>query len=170
MFFRKNLNFFEIASAMSALVELYGMTQEELALKMSITQPAVANKLRLLRFSEVERKVMLDNGLTERHARSFLRIKDSGLRMSVLERVVLGGLNVKQTEKMVEKVLREYENGEISDGSGVKVEKNTGFVEVCCSDVIQKAVEKLRNSGFEAKSVCTETDGYYICTITVGKV
>ena len=119
---REDLNFFEIASAMAALIELYGMTQEEVAVKMSLTQPAVANKLRLLRFSEFEREMIIKNNLTERHARAVLRIKDDVKRLEMLREVVFGGWNVKQTEFMVEKTLECVEK---EAESGVKTVRDT---------------------------------------------
>ena len=162
---RKNLNFFEVAAAISSLIEVYGMTQEEVARKMSLSQPAIANKLRLLRFSEVERVFILKNNLTERHARCLLRILDPEQRSGVLKNVVLGGLNVNQTEKMIDRVLDGGFLDDFKGGGEANKEKNTDY----CVDLVQKAVKKMRNSGFGAKSMCTETDEFYICTITIEK-
>ena len=162
---RKNLNFFEVAAAISSLIEGYGMTQEEVARKMSLSQPAIANKLRLLRFSEVEREFMLKNGLTERHARCLLRVLDPEQRSGVLKSVALGGLNVNQTEKMVDRVLDGGFLDDFKGGGEANKEKNTDY----CVDLVQKAVKKMRDSGFGAKSMCTETDEFYICTITIEK-
>ena len=132
---------------------------------MSLSQPAVANKLRLLRFSEVEREFILKNGLTERHARCLLRILDPEQRVGLLKNVVLSGLNVNQTEKIVDRVLDGKFLDGFKDGGEANKEKNTDY----CVDLVQKTVKKMRNDGFEAKSVCTETDGFYICTITIKK-
>ena len=162
---RKNLNFFEIAAAISSLIEVYGMTQEQVARKMSLSQPAIANKLRLLRFSEFEREFMLKNNLTERHARCLLRVSDLNRRKEVLEKVVLGSLSVDQTEKLVDKVLSGMLLGDLREENKKKGVKNAEYY----VDLVQKAVKKMRDGGFEAKSVCTETDEFYICTITVEK-
>ncbi|HPE96287.1 MAG TPA: ParB/RepB/Spo0J family partition protein, partial [Bacillota bacterium] len=51
---REDLSFFEAAYAFKKLIEEYGITQSELAQKLSLSQSTVANKLRLLRFSEEE--------------------------------------------------------------------------------------------------------------------
>ena len=81
---RDDLNIFEESAAIASLIELYKLTQEQIALQLSLTQAAVANKLRLLRLSAEERAFILEHNLTERHARALLRIKDAGERKSVL--------------------------------------------------------------------------------------
>ena len=53
---REDLNIFEEAAAIAALINLYGLTQEEVAAKLSASQSYVANKLRLLRFGDAEQK------------------------------------------------------------------------------------------------------------------
>ena len=102
---RENLNIFEEAAAIAALMDIYGITQEGVAAKLSLTQSAVANKLRLLRLTEAERSVVTANGLTERHARALLRIKDAVLRSEVLGRIVAESMNVRAAEAYIERVL-----------------------------------------------------------------
>ena len=77
---REDLNIFEEAAAIASLMDLYDLTQVEVAEKLSLSQPAVANKLRLLRLSEAERRIILQNNLSERHARALLRVKDDEKR------------------------------------------------------------------------------------------
>ena len=57
---REDLNIFEEASAIAALIHMYGLTQEEVAAKLSASQSYVANKLRLLRFDEEEQRRILE--------------------------------------------------------------------------------------------------------------
>lgn len=161
---RRDLNIFEMAEAIMSLIEIYGFTQEEIAEKLSVTQSAVANKLRLLRLSDEERRIVVSNGLTERHARGLLRVSDDATRMRVLERILERNMNVKAAEAYIECVLRGFagKNGD-EDGECV-AEEDKKYV-----NVIQKAIEKLRRRGIEAKSTCTETDDFYIYTITVDK-
>ena len=158
------MDIFEMAAAILSLIELYGLTQEEIARKLSVTQSAIANKLRLLRFSEAERRVILDNNLTERHARCLLRVMDEDKRWEVLKRFVDKGFNVKEAEGYVDWFL------------GEKMEKNKcgeRDFEVrrikSSAHIIQKAIDRLRRAGCETKSTCTETDDFYIYTITVDK-
>ncbi|MGM9624219.1 MAG: ParB/RepB/Spo0J family partition protein, partial [Eubacteriales bacterium] len=71
---RENLNMFEHASAIASLMDIHAMTQEEIAKSLCCSQSAVANKLRILRLTEEERAIILSCQLSERHARTFLRI------------------------------------------------------------------------------------------------
>ena len=158
---RKDLGIFETAEAIASLIEVYGLTQEEVARKLSITQSAVANKLRLLKLSETERELIISNDLTERHARCLIRIGDECARKDVLERIIEKKMNVSAAEEYVAGVLDGAEGL-----SGVVLRDGRG---INCVNVIQKVINKLRKSGCEAKSTCTETDDFYIYTITVGK-
>lgn len=104
---RAELNMFEEAESFLALSSEYGMTQEEIARRICCSQSSVANKLRLLRFSEEERQVILENALTERHARALLRLRCPEDRAEALSRCIAAGLNVAATEELVESVLND---------------------------------------------------------------
>ena len=88
---RRDLNLFEEAEGLRRLVEEWGVTQEEAAERLGRSQSAVANKLRLLRFTPEERAQILDAGLTERHARALLRLEDPARRTAALQLVVERG-------------------------------------------------------------------------------
>ena len=91
---REQLTFFEVAFALRRLQEDYGLTQAELARRLSLSQPAVANKLRLLRLSDEEMQAIVKYGLTERHARELIRLQDGQQRKRALSRVILEQLSV----------------------------------------------------------------------------
>lgn len=78
---RSDLNFFEEAAAIYALMQDRSMTQEETARRLGMSQPSLANKIRLLRLSGEEQRMVLENHLTERHARALLRMKIQEKRM-----------------------------------------------------------------------------------------
>ena len=98
---RENLNMFEQAAAFAHLSEKYNLTQEEIAAKMSLSQSAVANKIRLLKLSEDERQMILESDLTERHARALLRIPENLLRSECLQTIIERKLNVSETDKYI---------------------------------------------------------------------
>ena len=102
---RENLNMFEQAEAFAHLSAHYSLTQEEIASRMSLSQSAVANKIRLLKLSADERELIMESGLTERHARAFLRVSDTSLRESIIRTVVERRLNVSDTDKYITAVL-----------------------------------------------------------------
>ena len=98
---REDMNCFEEAEGIHRLIGLYGLTQEEAAFRLGCSQPAVANKLRLLRLQPEERRQIIAAGLTERHARALLRLTQEEQRTSVLRRVIEDKLTVAQTERLV---------------------------------------------------------------------
>ncbi len=106
---REDLGIFETAAAMARLVSEYGLTQEEIASRLSVSQSYVANKLRLLRFDEKTRARILSAALTERHARPLLRLPES-LWDTALTRIEKGKLNVAATEKLIEEMLAASES------------------------------------------------------------
>ena len=126
---RQDLSFFEEAIAIAKLIDFYGMTQEDAAIKLGKKQSTISNKLRLLRLSPREMTLISEAGLTERHARALLRISDEKTRLSVIEKVITSGLNVEKTEKLIENakqvLLRAEEKNEDKHAVWVKIEKAT---------------------------------------------
>lgn len=103
---RKDLSFFEEALAIEKLISCYGLTQEEAAARLGKAQSTIANKLRLLRFSDAERRIILTGCLNERQARAIIRIEDEKTRREVIDKIVRSRLNLEQTELLVSRTLR----------------------------------------------------------------
>ena len=101
---REDLNMFESAAAMDKLCREHGLTQVEVASRLSLSQSTVANKLRLLRFPPALRERILAEGLTERHARALLRLPPA-LWEKAIERIGARRLNVEGAEKLIEEML-----------------------------------------------------------------
>lgn len=102
---RKDLSYFEEALAIEKLISCYGLTQEQAAARLGKAQSTIANKLRLLRFSDAERRLMVMGNLSERQARTLIRIEDAAERRSVIEQTVRENLNLQQTEQLVNKTI-----------------------------------------------------------------
>ncbi|MBQ8370784.1 MAG: ParB/RepB/Spo0J family partition protein, partial [Clostridia bacterium] len=102
---REDLSMFEEAAAIASLIRLTGMTQEQCAQKLSVSQSYVANKMRLLRLTEEEQTLILENGLTERHSRALLRFDSADERIAILRTIVERHMNVAQAEEYVESML-----------------------------------------------------------------
>ena len=103
---RRDLNYFEEAEAISAMTQLFGYTQEDVALRIGKSQSAVANKVRLLKFTRSERRKMIEYGFTERHARALLAIESPDIRADVIEEIYERKLNVENTERLIENYTR----------------------------------------------------------------
>ncbi len=102
---RKDLSMFELAIALKTLIEEYELTQDELAKRLSTSQSNIANKLRLLRYSDAERAMIAAYGLTERHARAVLRLNDPDLRRKALVYIGERHLSVKLAENYIDSLL-----------------------------------------------------------------
>jgi ParB family chromosome partitioning protein len=100
---RCDLDFFEEAAALKKLMECENITQEQLAARLGLAQSTVANKLRLLRLSPEECRIILSKGLSERHARALLRIGDECLRKQVLLKAAEADWTVETLEKYIRK-------------------------------------------------------------------
>lgn len=98
---REDLNYFEEALALKNLMVEWGISQQELGTRLGYAQPTIANKLRLLRFDEVSRKLILGYELSERQARALLKLEEPELLQTAVEHIAAEKLNVAQTEAYI---------------------------------------------------------------------
>ena len=104
---REDLNCIEVAEGYRRLLDEFGMTQEQLAQRLGSSQSSIANKLRLLKLPESVRHIVSQEMLGERQARALLSLKSEADQLKALEKIVADGLNVRQTEDLVRKMLEE---------------------------------------------------------------
>lgn len=159
---RADLNFFEEAFAISALIKKYGMTQEETAIRLGIAQSTVANKLRLLKLTDEERQIIVLNHLTERHSRALLKISDEEMRKEVLLKIVQESMTVETSERYInsivatESVKKSYQRRSVVL-KDVKLFFNT----------VDKAVKVMKMAGVDAKVQKSKQDGFIEYTIRI---
>ena len=108
---RKDLSAIEEAQSYKKLLDK-GQTQDEVAKKLGIGQSTVANKVRLLALTDEAQDALLNNKISERHARGLLRITDTQEQIKLLNRVINEKLTVKQTEDEIALILNSSNNGE----------------------------------------------------------
>ncbi len=101
---RADLNPLEEAEAYRFLIEEFGLTQEEVAKRVGKSRTAVANTVRLLRLPIEVKKALAEGLITEGHARALLALPSPELQVRAMERIIRGGLNVRQTEELVKKL------------------------------------------------------------------
>ena len=102
---RKNLTAIEEAQSYKKILDKGYITQEELAARMGVSQPTIANKLRLLNLSQEVQDALLGNKISERHARSLLAITDQNIQVQMLRRIISERLTVRQTDEEISKLL-----------------------------------------------------------------
>lgn len=145
---RSDLSFFEEAEAINNLIQVYGMTQGDAALRLGLAQSTVANKLRVLRLPEDERKLIVAMGLSERHARALVQLESKKDRIFVLDRINRFKLNVESTDKLVRSIL----NKDKLKRSYVKRAPVLKDVRLFINTV-NKAVEVMKLAGVKANAV-----------------
>lgn len=179
---RENLNLFEQAGAIAALIDMHAMTQDGIARALSVSQSYIANKLRLLRLTADEREIILSSHLTERHARAFLRIKDLELRRNIVRQTAKNGWNVAQTEQYIDTYLTEHPIpcGIIptakEEAPPPEAKPRSSPARKCILgdlrlffNTVERAAATLREAGFSAECRKTEEDGRVVLTVTVEK-
>lgn len=98
---RENLNPMDVAQAYRTLIDRFGITQEELASMIGKDRSSVANTLRLLKLPEKVRAFLLENKLSEGHARAILALPLASEQIALAERIVRTGLSVREAEESV---------------------------------------------------------------------
>ena len=158
---RQDLDFIEEAEGLRTLIRNYGMSQEEAARCIGLSQSAVANKLRLLRLSPELLFLLRERGLSERHARSLLRLETEEQRLEVLSYVLDHDLNVARTEQYIEEYLKRPKKKKAPRivMKDVRIFFNT----------VTKGLGVMRRSGVNAEYDQAETDADYILTIRIPK-
>lgn len=114
---RKDLTAIEEARSYQALLDKGYMTQDELARKMGLSQSAISNKLRLLTLDEAVQEAILAEKISERHARTLLKVPSHKKQRELLNKVINERLTVKQLED-------EIKNIDTTSGSIVEQPKN----------------------------------------------
>ena len=114
---RKDLTAIEEARSYQALLDKGYMTQDELARKMGLSQSAIYNKLRLLTLDEAVQEAILAEKISERHARTLLKVPSHEKQRELLNKVINERLTVKQLED-------EIKNIDTTSGSIVEQPKN----------------------------------------------
>ena len=169
---REDLNIFEEATAIGSLIGLSGMTQEQCARRLAVSQSYIANKLRLLRFSKEERELILQNGLTERHARALLRLSDAEERLRVISVFIERGMNVAAAEEYIESLLCAESRAEEIRSKPPKSEQRRKLI---IKDIrifynsIDHAVDVIKKSGIPVESSRKETDHGTLISILLPK-
>lgn len=161
---REDLNYIEEAEAYYNLIKDHSYTQEQLSEVIGKKQSTIANKLRLLKLDIDVRKILLENSLTERHARALLKLSDKEAQLKILKIVMAKGLNVSKTEELIQKELMKITAKELA-ADGKKRIKGI-FSPRVYVNTIKQVFDKY---GISAKYVSKELDDHIEVTISIPK-
>ena len=163
---REDLNFLEEAEAYYNLLKEHNYTQETLAQSIGKKQSTIANKLRVLKLDYEIRKRLIENSLTERHARALLKLPNTEMQMQVLDKVIENKLNVKETEALIDRTLLKYMHEEKDIGKDGKRRIKGVFGSKIYINTIKQVFDKY---GINAKYKSKESDDYIEVTVKIPK-
>ena len=160
---RQQLDPFDTARGLREVIRLWGCTQAEAARRLGLSQPALANKLRLLLLSDEQQALCLAGKLTERHARAALRLPE-GRRTPALEKMARDKLSVRQADKLVDQMLA-APNAPSPCRRTIPMVRDVRFF----VNTLQHAVDLMTQKGIAATTRCDKHDGCleYIVRIPV---
>ena len=166
---RRDLDYLEEAEGLSELIKKYGISQEEAARRVSKSQSAVANKLRLLKLSPEILYILRENSLSERHARALLRLPDESSRLDALKAILDNDMNVASTEHYIDELLSR--NSSSAGPPPKKARKKSPYFVIkdirIFLNTVTKGIGLMTRSGIDAELDMQETDGALVLTITL---
>lgn len=107
---RKDLSAIEEARSFQSLLARGEVSQEELARRLGLSQSAISNKLRLLTLTVEVQDAVVQNQISERHARSLLKVRDHANQKELLKKIITERLTVKKLE---DEIRTNYQEPEI---------------------------------------------------------
>lgn len=157
---RSDLNFFEEALAIQTLINDFRLTQAEVAVQLGMANSTVSNKLRLLKLSPETQARILSANLTERHARALLRLS-ADAREDALQKIIANGLNLAQTEALIDGILNPIELEIEPEGKSQSPIRKAAIGDIkLFSNSLSKLLCTMQNAGINANSRKRETESY----------
>ena len=152
------------AEAIAAFLHQTGMTQEAVAAQLGMSPSALANTLRLLRLSPACRALLVEHGLTERHARCLLRLEDEGERLTALRQAAAKHWNVAQTEQYVERRLAALQTAPPAGRRTYIIKDVRLFL-----NSVDRGLRLIRDAGVDARTEREETEDEIVLTLRIPK-
>ena len=126
---RADLNPLEEAAAYRALMDEFGLTQEQVAARVGKSRAAVANSVRLLHLAQPVKDALSDGQISEGHARALLGLPDEPTQVAALDLIVRRGYSVRQTEELVRRMTAAAHAAEEVDAEDDPWEQETRALE-----------------------------------------
>ena len=101
---REDLNPVEEAFGYGALIERFGLTQEQVAKQVGKSRSAIANMLRLLDLPDEALEMLKAGDITAGHARALLALDDDDQIMELANKIVAKAMSVREVEYAVKRI------------------------------------------------------------------
>ena len=154
---RQDLSYIETAQGIQTLMARYGMSQEQVARLLGKSQSSIANKLRLLQHSRPVLEQLRQTGLTERHARALLKLRDDVQKLQAISVIARQGMTVAKAEQYIESLLAQKQAKAPKANVGAFLNN------------LNQSLARIQLSGIPAVSERRETDSQIVLTITIPK-
>ena len=183
---RKDLTAIEEARTYQKILEIDSMTQEELGKTMGKSQSAIANKMRLLSLPDEVQEALLNDKISERHARSLLNLSTPEEQINMLNKIIEKRMTVRELDSEIERINDGTELLEI-EVPDVEVDNYESKIDLSFEDDlleldpkkkyemkdvinhIKSNVDRLRGKGFYIKTDEIDTDSDYEIVIKIEK-
>ncbi len=162
---REDLHVLEVAEGYERLLQEFDLTQEELGERLGISQANIANKLRLLRLPAKVRQIISREMLSERHGRALLRLRTEAEQLEVAEKIAAEGLSVKDTERLIARLLDRGERKSVRKGRRKLIIKDIRLF----TNSVRQLVDTLKSSGLIVDLAEEEDAEQYRILVTVEK-
>lgn len=162
---RENLNIIEEAQGYKKLIEEFDLTQEVLAQRLGKNQSTIANKMRLLKLPAMIKDMLGEGKLTERHARTLLKLDSPEKQQKVVDIILEQNLNVNETEILVSNMAKESgEHAEEKSRRKVVIRDLRIFL-----NTIRQAVHVIRQAGLNPSIKETENEDSWEIVVSLPK-
>lgn len=171
---REDLNYIEEANGYNNLIIDHGFTQKEIAKSIGKSQSTIANKLRILKLTRDIQRDLLDNKLSERHGRALLKLPDYELKKETLRQVIKNGLNVSQTEDLIESILEDLTEENEEPEKTVEEKKSRQNIKGIINtkiylNTIKKAFNAIKDTGIKAEYKEVDKEDYVEVVVRIPK-
>lgn len=150
---RNQLDPFDTARGIREVIRVWGCTQAEAARRLGLSQPALANKLRLLSLTQEQQNICGAHHLSERHARAALRLPEPR-RTAALEKMAREGMSVREADKLVEGMLNAKPGEPSPCRHTVPMVKDVRLF----INTLQHAVDLMTQKGIQATTTCGRSE------------
>ena len=138
---RRDLSPIEEAKSYKKLLDRKYVTQDQLASRLGISQSTIANKVRLLNLDENVQDALMKERISERHARSLLKVTDKMKQVDLLNKIISERWTVKRLDDEID----------IINGSYKKLDPTGGIntnskIDIDVDDIINNSIDFMSES------------------------
>ena len=162
---RRELDFVEEAEGIRQLIRLFGLSQEQTARRLGLSQSAVANKLRLLRLPEDVLARLREEGLGERHARALLRLSDAQSQRAALDFIIDQRMTVAAAEEYIDGLMQQAEPEQPRRRSIFLMKDVRLFL-----NTLERSFKLMRSAGIPAELQREETEDALVLTVRIPSI